>query len=293
MAMPEQSIQAIVEVAERRERAARRRAFLYATVPLVLAALIVGFTALQIQKLGRVQGELSATEMKLASTKTELVQFQQEAAQSLVDLDEIQGRLEETEKEYQASISQLEATRMELEKANIELGDTQKKIEDLNKQTEELTISFNDLKRQYEQFLPFFERKVTITEVDVKEAAQVLPEAQVTLLFDILNLSFQDIPFNVNGASLEDGFNSPSFAVYVLQQRGLLPEDYDFNKKPWEQLPRIRRADNGDLVYYESGYAMFYFNKPVEFVIGMTPVGIISMKPDFAPILGYLDVIYP
>ncbi len=38
---------------------------------------------------------------------------------------------------------------------------------------------------------------------------------------------------------------------------------------------------------------MFYFTAPEEFVVGMTPVGILTLRPDFAPILGYLKVAYP
>jgi hypothetical protein len=44
----------------------------------------------------------------------------------------------------------------------------------------------------------------------------------------------------------------------------------------------------GDLLFYEAGYALFYFleagNRP--FVIGMTPFGITSLKPDFAKPIG-------
>ena len=39
---------------------------------------------------------------------------------------------------------------------------------------------------------------------------------------------------------------------------------------------------------------MFYFEQSGEpYVIGMTPLGIIAQRPDFAKVLGYLHVPYP
>ena len=50
----------------------------------------------------------------------------------------------------------------------------------------------------------------------------------------------------------------------------------------------------GSVVFYKTGYTMFYFldtyQKP--FVIGMTPLGIASLEPDFAEVTGYGSPLY-
>lgn len=50
-----------------------------------------------------------------------------------------------------------------------------------------------------------------------------------------------------------------------------------------------RRPHTGDLAFYPSGYALFYFEDPHggPFVLGMTPFGITALKPDFATVLRY------
>jgi hypothetical protein len=120
-----------------------------------------------------------------------------------------------------------------------------------------------------------------------------LGQKQEEVLLSILDLQRKGVGWNRYGFSEKEGFNSPSFTIYVLQKHGLISNDYHGGSKPWSILDDISYPYPGDLVYYEGGYTMFYFTlRGHSFVIGMTPLGIISLKPDFAPALGNLRVPY-
>jgi len=291
MTIPDERVQDLMSSLEQRERQARRRAFLYALLPILVAALLVWFTGQQIQKLSNVQAELKTSHQALASVNTQLDQSRQEVASSEQALTEVNTDLQQTQRDYQGATRQLEATRKELEQANTSLKEAQLKIDELQRQVDELTKELQNLSDQFAEASTFKRYEVDITEEQIKDTR--LPEAQLALLFDLMGQRFGRAQFNPTGNSPEMGFNSPNFAVYMLREHKLLPEGYDPFKLPWEQLPKTNRPENGDLAYYKSGYTMFYFNTPEEFVIGMTPVGILTLRPDFAPILGTLKVNYP
>jgi hypothetical protein len=75
------------------------------------------------------------------------------------------------------------------------------------------------------------------------------------------------------------GYNSPGFATLILQQVNRLPPGRSLNDLPRDDgPPRL-----GDVVVYESGYSMFFFRDHLrrEFVIGMTPRGVLALNYDF------------
>ena len=70
------------------------------------------------------------------------------------------------------------------------------------------------------------------------------------------------------------GFNSPGFTGYVLRmERGKSPKS----------LPETDTPQLGDIIRYENGFDMFLLQdaEGEPFVIGMTPVGIAALEPDF------------
>lgn len=80
--------------------------------------------------------------------------------------------------------------------------------------------------------------------------------------------------------TLQEGFTSPGFAAYVLARSGAQSADLS------TLSARSGPPHPGDLIFYESGYAMFFFRDnprtgPVDFVVGMTPYGIASLERDF------------
>jgi hypothetical protein len=75
------------------------------------------------------------------------------------------------------------------------------------------------------------------------------------------------------------GYNSPGFATLILQQVNRLPAGRSLNELPrGDGPPRL-----GDVVVYESGYSLFFFRDHLrrEFVIGMTPLGVLALNYDF------------
>lgn len=80
------------------------------------------------------------------------------------------------------------------------------------------------------------------------------------------------------------GFVSPAFAGTILQDLGVVGSD----QSPVAALSNLPFVTDeppnlGDVVIYDAGFAMFYFRDRdgVEFVVGMTLVGIVALKYDF------------
>ncbi len=177
MAVPEQTLQSLVEAAERRERQSRRNAFLYASVPLLLAVALVIFTALQIQRLASVQTELSATENKLELTNTQLAQSEQQISQSEEVLDGLKADLEFTQRDYEQAVQELEVTskelaasRQDLEQANLALMETRQEAEALQQRVDSLEQELEDLTQQFHQSSTFKRFEVAIDPTAGKDA---------------------------------------------------------------------------------------------------------------------------
>ena len=120
--------------------------------------------------------------------------------------------------------------------------------------------------------------------VDIKVIYSLYPR-QAELLELILNLRERGVGWRLHGTTPSEGFNSPTFAAYVLGQQlsiGL------------GELVESSSPEVGDLVVYPAGYHLFYFKDENDrpFVIGMTPRGIVSLKPDFAEPIRFLRVSY-
>lgn len=94
------------------------------------------------------------------------------------------------------------------------------------------------------------------------------------LLSRVLDMQEQNTRFStVNKPDV--GFNSPGFTGYVLGRvvRG----------KSLKSLPETETPQLGDIIRYENGLDMFLLEDAngKAFVIGMTPVGIAALEPDF------------
>lgn len=92
------------------------------------------------------------------------------------------------------------------------------------------------------------------------------------------------VKWHLGGNSPETGFDSPSFAVFILTRHSKTKVAIDERYNLREILPSIQNPKVGDIVFYEHGYAMLYFEyKNEPFVVGMTPLGLASLKYDFGP----------
>jgi hypothetical protein len=134
-----------------------------------------------------------------------------------------------------------------------------------------------------------------IDPVDVKMLASRHPEA-ARALRDILEMREKGVGWKLGGRSEDEGFDSPGFAAYVLKKMGVLDEGIavsgdliETSRRLFSALQPVDRPGIGDLAFYPSGYALFYYEDQngEPFVIGMTPTGIAALDKDFARILGY------
>lgn len=111
-----------------------------------------------------------------------------------------------------------------------------------------------------------------------------------------MDLRRREVKWRLGGQSPTEGFDSPSFAAFVLRELNLPGGDVHpeesllaTSRRLWERLPSVPQPSVGDLVFYPAGYVLFYFvdQQQQPFVIGMTPFGISALKPNFARVVGY------
>jgi hypothetical protein len=152
----------------------------------------------------------------------------------------------------------LETTKQDLARAQTQLADSRAQI--------------NDLSRKLDEIYHFQGFVVPITAEEEKMAYGAMEPRAFDILQTVLGDAERSIRFGHNGPDI--GYTSPEYAERVLMKVGL----------PSLREPRDGPPQNGDIITYAGGYTMFYFNILAlhkEFVIGMTPQGILALRPDF------------
>jgi hypothetical protein len=277
----EEKIESLAQKIEQREKLARRRAWLVTLIPIVFAGLFLAYTIWQI---AQAEQQLAKKTSELANVENEISAFRTQLPEAEATLGAVQVVAEELQSELSQSQADLSQSRSALATATAQLSETQKEL---------------DAARVFAQ------NNCPIDEMVLKEyTSDYTLQAQVLIyLFEAQRN--KQIPWNPGGFSETDGFDSPNFALYVLQNAisglPLVSTDYQPGSLPWNILQSITTPHDGDIVYYQSGYTMFYYELPVSYgseekmkcVIGMTPLGIISQQMGFAEDLGALRVPYP
>jgi|GEM_PF-2010845 len=103
------------------------------------------------------------------------------------------------------------------------------------------------------------------------------------------------VKWHLGGNSIDKGFDSPSFAAYMINKFSNTSISANERYRMRETLPDAgTEPEVGDVVFYEHGYAMFYFEYEGEpFVVGMTPIGLASLTLEFGPKrIGYGSITY-
>lgn len=258
----QEDAQGLVERVRARERTVRKRTWLLTGVPVVLAVLLLSLTGYRLQE------GIS----DLASVNSQL-------DQSELELSEVHASLEMSEATLAGARQDLEATRQEAARLATDLAEARITLQELTVNLEQAT--------DWQQF---------VYRGNIFLLLKSLGGMQGNVLTDILSLQEADIPFSLGGLSLEEGFDSPSFAAHILHRYELLPGTIrELRYSIRDVFETTRRPKSGDLALYEFGYTMFYFSGAREdaFVIGMTPLGILALRPDFAPLVGYRSIPYP
>lgn len=177
--------------------------------------------------------------------------------------------------------SELESARHDLQSAKTELTTTKKALEDTQKRLRET--------------LDIAKYMHPINLIDLKVIASRYPRAARELQL-ILDLQREGVGWHLGGQDPRVGFDSPSFAAFILNTLHALPAPVpsgktllETSRRLYETLPPATHPEVGDLVFYPAGYVLFYFKdqKNQPFVIGMTPAGIAALDPHFARPVGY------
>lgn len=181
-----------------------------------------------------------------------------------------------------------EALRVEADRSRKAAGDAQEEVKKLQQRVD-------DLQEQLRRTTDVARFRHDIDFVDLKMIASRYP-APARALELILALRERRVGWRLGGRSPEEGFDSPSFATYVLRQRAptspapvITGTDLIAASRALMQtLPRTDTPGVGDLVFYPAGYALFRFEdaRGQPFVIGMTPQGIVALKPEFSAPVG-------
>jgi len=260
---PETNLGDLVERAATRSKKVRRRIWVFSLVPVALAAALLVLTVSRIQ-----------------TASTELDVVQQELAASQSALQETQSELEGVLADVEAAEERHEAARREVDLLRREKTEMEELLDSLRHDLEQAT----DWRR--------FEYEGSVYNILKFQGG---PEVEALSM--VLNLRDQGAFFALGRASLEEGFDSPSLAAFVLEELGLLPDDSTGSARYRlaDELSVTKKPQDGDLVVYEFGYTMFYYSasgRTGDFVVGMTPLGILALRPDFAPVQRYLRVEY-
>jgi hypothetical protein len=256
---PGDQLPVLLERIERREKSARGRAILYALLPVAFTVVLLGYTASSVRNAQKQVDDLKAE----ATTYTTQIDTLKKNAESYKNQSQsLQGDTEN----YKTQVTELQA----------QLAETQKTL------SEAVNLS-RGLR--------------TIDYANAKELASRFPGSE-SLVQDLLDLRQRRLKWKAGGQTLQEGLDSPSFAMYFLRQKRvpgieLRPGESlsEASRNLYDKLPSTTQPRTGDLVFYPAGYAMFYFADPQgPFVLGMTPFGITALKSDFAKPVGYRQV---
>jgi cell wall-associated NlpC family hydrolase len=233
---------------------------LFSLLPVALAVVLLGYAASSVRS---AQKEIDALKTEATTYTTQIDTLKKNAETYKTQSQSLQGNAEN----YQNQVTELQA----------QLAETQKTLSE--------AVNLSRALRP-------------IDSANAKELASRFPGSESVLL-DILDLRQRRFKWKLGGQSPQEGFDSPSFAMYMLRQKraaGSEPRPgesvADASRELYSRLPSTNQPRTGDLVFYPAGYAMFYFDDPREgpFVLGMTPVGITALKSNFAKPVGYRQV---
>ena len=269
---------------EQRERQTRRWVWIWTLIPIVVAFLFLAYTVWQIAKaegnLSRANAELEQATQRLATADSNLRELRTQipAAQATVTAAEA------TQAKLQADLSKVQVV---LATSTAALSRSQSDLATTTAELGQARVYASDTCKIEPEYLKNY-------------MGNGFLEGQILLY--ALELQKDKVPWNEKGSSIEDGFDSPRFAMFVLHHVGKL-SDQPLNTLPWSILQRIPDPMDGDIVHYEAGYTMFFYRnlgyevsedgysfEPYDCVIGMTPLGIQALKVNFATIIEYLSL---
>lgn len=176
-----------------------------------------------------------------------------------------------------------------------EIEAAQQRIANLEQEIRETREELDQARQRLRETADMSRFTFPLDPVDVKAFASRHPGPAQALRL-ILDLRNQGVDWRLGGQTPEEGFDSPSFAAFVLQRLGMLEEEFEpgdtllaTSRRLFRLLPEASEPGVGDLVFYPAGYVLFRFvdERDRPYVVGMTPMGIVALKPDFAEPVGF------
>ena len=149
-----------------------------------------------------------------------------------------------------------------------------------------LEKNINELEVRIQETMVFDRNRYQMDWTNAKSLlSSVYSSRQERLILDIIRMKMDGVSWKLNGYSPETGFDSPSFAAWLLNKNEILRIEPSRRYRLPEMLPETDNPQIGDLIFYDSGYAMFYFRDRYghPFCIGMTPLGIAALEINFGP----------
>lgn len=149
-----------------------------------------------------------------------------------------------------------------------------------------LEKNINELEVRIQETMVFDRNRYQMDWTNAKSLlSSVYSSRQERLILDIIRMKMDGVSWKLNGYSPETGFDSPGFAAWLLNKNEILRIEPSRRYRLPEMLPETDNPQIGDLIFYDSGYAMFYFRDRYghPFCIGMTPLGIVALEINFGP----------
>lgn len=234
----------------RRERSSLVRTILASLIVIAVAAAFLWYTL----------RELNEASARLSSVKAELGTVQQ-------DLATAQSQRDKAAQEATAAARARDAAVEAQQKAESETAA-------LQQQVGELTQQVTDLEAALKESLNL-EKHVYNLNFDDLKSMYAVDTGAADLLSAIAGMRSQ-VRWSIRNSAAEGAFNSPGFAAFVLERMG--------RGSSLANLPRDKGPPHpGDIVTYASGYHLFFFRDidGKEFVLGMTPFGLLALNYEF------------
>ena len=269
MSAQHQNFDELINRLEAKERAGWRSSLLWTLVPALLAFAFLGYATLRLSEANR---EVAVLQAQVEERRAEVVSLRDEAADQRQRADQ---------------------ARTEAERQRTEAERLQRQVAERSARIETMEAEIGTLREKLQETLELSRFEHPVDMVDMKMFYSRYPKA-ARMLDRILDLRNAGVSWHLGGESPDKGFDSPGFAAYVLREFDLLPI------KPGESLLAASRQlanrlettsqpEVGDISLYPAGYVLFRFEdrnrRP--YVIGMTPLGIVALEPDFAKVVGH------
>ena len=246
--------QKLLDELEQREAKWRRRSFLYTFVPVLLAGAFIAFGLIEVND--------ARNEVEILQKHTDSLRVVDSFYEQHFHVRE--ALLHDFQKGFESQLDHI----------------------DFNKEEARKLIQNYVQKDSSFEFETNLYLRVIVNEqkLDLRDTGTLLLHRDQSKKLLFLLSKLQNIPWRDGGTSPIKGFDTKGLVDYALRQVG---------GKIIGQITDSNEMDDGDIVNLVGGYRMFYFKvNNVPLYIGMTEIGVWSLRPSFAQATSFEKVLY-